>query len=200
MSIGQIFVQPPIFGFPQTLHSGILAPLLPIFLMMDFLRQLEESGFATWVRESNSLLAYPSVLFLHTVGMGFVAGISALIDLRILGCASDVPLGDMRKFLPYMWAGFWLNAATGIVLFILDATTKAISPVFYTKMAFIAMAVVVAFLIRNHVFRDPLVDKRPIERYGKILAFASIVCWMGAITAGRLLAYVGPGVVSAGGR
>jgi hypothetical protein len=89
---------------------------------------------------------------------------------------------------------------TGIVLFILDATTKVISPVFYTKLAFIAMAVVVAFLIRNQVFRDPLVDKRPIEMYGKILAFASIICWMGAITAGRLLAYVGPGVVSAGGK
>jgi len=168
--------------------------------MMDFLSQLEQSGFATWVRESNSLLAYPSVLFLHTVGMGFVAGISALIDLRILGCAPEVPLSDMRRFLPYMWAGFWLNAATGVVLFILDATTKIISPVFYTKLGFIAMAVVVAFLIRNHVFRDPLVDKRPIEMYGRMLAFASIICWMGAITAGRLLAYVGPGVVSAGGK
>jgi hypothetical protein len=168
--------------------------------MMDFLGQLEQSGFATWVRESNSLLAYPSVLFLHTVGMGFVAGISALIDLRILGVAPDLPLGDMRKFLPYMWAGFWLNTATGIVLFILDATTKAISPVFYTKMGFIAIAIVVAFQIRAQIFRDPLVDKRPIQMNGKILAFASLICWMGAITAGRLLAYVGPGVVSAGGK
>ena len=166
--------------------------------MMNFLAQLEQNGFSTWVRESNSLLAYPSVLFLHTIGMGFVAGISALIDLRILGCASEVVLGDMRKVLPFMWAGFWLNLATGLVLFMVDATTKSVSPVFYTKLAFIGVAVWIC-LSQRKIFRDPLVDKRPIEMNGKLLAFTSIVCWMGAITAGRLLAYLGPGLVSQGG-
>jgi len=163
--------------------------------MMDFLARLEQSGFAVWARESNSLLAYPSILFLHTVGMGLVAGISAVIDLRILGCAEEIPLSGMQRLVPYMWAGFWLNTATGIVLFILDATTKAIDPVFYTKMAFIAMAVVLC-VIQGRSFRDPLLDKRPIETNGKIIAFASIICWTAAITAGRLLAYLGPGVIS----
>jgi hypothetical protein len=54
-----------------------------------------------------------------------------------------------------MWAGFYLNAATGIVLFMLDATTKAVSPVFYTKMAFIALAVWVC-LVQRRLLRDPL--------------------------------------------
>ena len=165
--------------------------------MMNFLAMLEQTGFATWVRESNSLLAYPSVLFLHTVGMGFVAGISALIDLRLLGCASEVPLTGVKKVLPFMWAGFWLNLATGLVLFMLDATTKSISPVFWTKLVFIGLAVWMA-LNQRKIFSDPLADKRPIDMNGKIMAFASILCWMGAITAGRLLAYVGPGVVSQG--
>jgi hypothetical protein len=165
--------------------------------MMNFLDAVEQSGFSTWVRESNSLLAYPSVLFLHTVGMGFVAGISALIDLRLLGCASEVPLGAIKKVLPYMWAGFWLNLVTGIVLFMLDATTKSVSPVFWTKLAFIGVAVALCMNQRK-IFSDPLADKRPIDMNGKIIAFVSIVCWIGAITAGRLLAYVGPGVVSQG--
>jgi hypothetical protein len=165
--------------------------------MMEILAQLEQSGFATWVRESNSLLAYPSVLFFHTVGMAFVAGISALIDLRILGVADEMPLGHMRKFLPYMWAGFGVNAATGLVLFILDATTKIISPVFFTKLAFIGLALAVC-VIQRKLFRDPHVDKRPMDTNTKLLAVASILCWMGAITAGRLLAYLGPGVVSQG--
>ena len=168
--------------------------------MMDFLSQLEQSGFGTWVRESNSLFAYPCVLFLHTVGMGFVAGIGAFIDLRLLGLAPEVPLTDMQKFFPYMWAGFWLNAATGIVLFIIDATTKAVSPVFYLKMAFIAVAVVVMYLIKARVFSDPFTDKRPIEMNGKILAFTSMICWLGAITSGRLLADLGPGSASSIGR
>ena len=66
-------------------------------------------------------------------------------------------------------------------------------------MTFIAMAIGVC-LVQRATFRDPVLVKRPVEMKGKILAFASILCWMGAITAGRLLAYVGPGVVSSGGR
>jgi hypothetical protein len=163
-----------------------------IFSMMNFLATLEQSGFATWVRESNSLLAYPSVLFFHTTGMAFVAGISALIDLRLLGCASEVPLGDVKKLLPFMWAGFWVNLVTGLVLFVLDATTKSVNPVFWTKLVLISLAVGMA-LNQRKIFSDPLADKRPIDMNGKVIAFASIVCWMGAITAGRLLAYVGPG-------
>src|SRR5438128_3293391 len=107
---------------------------------MQFLSAVEQSGFSVWVRESNSLLAYPGVLFLHTLGMGVVAGISGLIALRILGCAREVPLADVRKMYPYMWVGFYVNAVTGIVLFAIDATTKIIDPVFYVKLAFIAAA------------------------------------------------------------
>jgi hypothetical protein len=167
--------------------------------MMDVLVQLEESGIGTWVRESNSLLAYPSILFLHTLGMGLLAGVSGLIDLRILGVGSEIPLVSMEKFVPYMWAGFWLNAVTGIALFIPDATTKATSPVFYTKMGFVIAAMVLTSVIKSRVFRDPLVDKRPVPMNGRLLALASILCWLGAITAGRLLAYVGPGTASGRG-
>src|ERR1043166_7609408 len=152
--------------------------------MMQFLAAIEQSGFSVWVRESNSLLAYPGVLFLHTLGMGVVAGISGLIALRILGCAREVPLVDVRKMYPYMWAGFYLNTVTGIVLFVIDATTKIIDPVFYIKLAFFAAA---------------LLGKRPVQFNGRMLAFATIVCWTGAITAGRLLAYVGPGVIASSG-
>jgi hypothetical protein len=167
--------------------------------MMQFFAAIEHSGFASWVRESNSLLAYPCVLFLHTIGMGVVAGISALIALRILGCAHEVPLADVRKIYPYMWAGFVLNTVTGIVLFAIDATTKIIDPVFYIKLVFIAAAIILMYRINGTVLGDPLLEKRPVQMNGKILAFASIVCWMGAITAGRLLAYVGPGVISPSG-
>ena len=164
--------------------------------MMQFLSAIEQSGLSVWVRESNSLLAYPGVLFLHTLGMGVVAGISGLIALRIMGCAREVPLADVRKMYPFMWVGFYVNAVTGIVLFAIDATTKIIDPVFYVKLAFIAGALFLMHRIDRDVFADPLLEKRPVQTNGKILAFATVVCWTGAITAGRLLAYVGPGVIS----
>jgi hypothetical protein len=164
--------------------------------MMDLLVQLEESGFGTWVRESNSLFAYPAILFLHTLGMALLAGVSGLIDLRILGVGSEIPLDSIQKFVPYMWAGFWLNAATGMALFIPDASVKAISPVFYTKLVFIVIAMVLTAQIKTRIFHDPLASKRPVSMNNRLMALASILCWLGAITAGRLLAYVGPGTAA----
>ena len=164
--------------------------------MMDLMTQLENSGFSTWVRESNSLLAYPLILFMHTVGMGLLAGVSGLIDLRILGLAPEIPMPAMGRLQPVMWAGFWINAITGVILFCPDATVKSISPVFYTKLVFVAIAMGLTVSIKKNVFRDPLAGKRPTPTNSKALALASLICWLGAITAGRLLAYVGPSTVS----
>jgi hypothetical protein len=45
--------------------------------------------------------------------------------------------------------------------------------------------------IRRTVFGDPQIDTQPIAPAGRLLAWASIICWTGAITAGRLMAYFG---------
>ena len=160
--------------------------------MWNFFAWLESTGFFTWVRESDSLLAYPLILFLHTVGLGFVAGINGAIDLRILGIAARMPLAPMEEFFPLMWAGFWLNAVSGTLLLLADATTKLANPVFYIKMGFITLAVINIFLLKKHVFRDPLLDKRPVSMNGRVLALTSLTFWIGSITAGRLMAYLGP--------
>ena len=60
--------------------------------MMDFLARLEELQFSQWVLGSGSLLAYPLILFLHTVGMAMVAGFNAVIDLRLLGLSPRTPI------------------------------------------------------------------------------------------------------------
>jgi len=159
---------------------------------MDFLLRLEQSGFSTWIRESSSLFAFPGVLLLHTIGMGVVVGINAGIDLRILGIAPALPLAPMERFLPILWVGFWVNAATGVILVVADATTKLSNPDFYVKMVFIALAIINLRMLRNRVFRDPLIDKEPLSTNAKILAVTSLIFWLGAITAGRLMAYVGP--------
>jgi hypothetical protein len=48
-------------------------------------------------------------------------------------------------------------------------------------------------MLKTHVFRDPLIDKAPLSAKAKMLALTSLIFWLGAITAGRLLAYIGPG-------
>ena len=159
---------------------------------MEFLSLIEHTRFSQWVVGSSSVFAYPSILLLHTIGMGVVVGISAGIDLRILGLAPGLPVAPLERFFPLLWVGFWVNAVTGVVLLAADATTKFTNLDFYVKMGFIALSIVFLQVQRKGLFRDPLVDKKPFSSNEKMLALASIVCWLGAITAGRLLGYVGP--------
>ena len=148
---------------------------------MQFLLWLERSALGSWVRESSSLWAYPTILFAHTA-----------VDLRMLGFAERLPLAPMERFFSVMWLGFWVNALSGTLLLIADASTKLTNPVFYVKMAFVTLAVVNMVLIRRRVFRDPALDTAPLAGPAKVLAVTSLFFWMGAITAGRLMAYFGP--------
>jgi|SRR5579883_96391 len=160
---------------------------------MNVLQTIQDSGFSQWVRESESLFAFAGILLVHTIGMGFVVGVNATINLRILGFAPAVRLSSLEKFFPVLWFGFWLNAITGTILLAADAVNKLANPDFYVKMVFIALAVVNLKMLRSHVFDDPMIDKIPPSTKAKILAITSLIFWLGAITSGRLLAYVGPG-------
>lgn len=153
---------------------------------------LEATGLSTWLRESPSLWAFPFALALHTIGLGVIVGCTVIVNLRILGGASRIPLKPLEKFFSIMWLGFALNAVSGVLLFAKEATTVSVSPVFWVKMTLIALALWVLTRIKHVVFDDPLVDTRPVPARARALAFASIALWAAAITAGRLMAYIGP--------
>ena len=168
---------------------------------MDVLRAIENSGFGIWVRESGSLWSYPTIIFLHAVGLTFVAGVNTAIDLRLLGVAPRLPIASMKGLFPVMWVGFWINALSGLALLIGDATTMMVSWVFWVKMAAIVCAVLVLARLRYALFVDP---ERPIEDDAvparvKWLAAASLFLWCAAVMAGRLTAYLGSGAVAKGG-
>src|SRR5581483_4073375 len=74
---------------------------------MNFLESIEQLGFSTWVRESPSKFAYPTILWLHVMGMGVVAGTSGIISLRLLGISPKTPLQELDRLYPLMWFGFW---------------------------------------------------------------------------------------------
>jgi hypothetical protein len=154
--------------------------------MHQFFLWIETSAFSVWIRESTSVFVFPSILTAHTIGMGLVAGVNALLALRILGVASSVPLVELKRFFPVMWFGFWLNAISGVVLLIGYPTKALTNPLFYAKLASIAAAMVLVKSIQKQVFpKGP--DKTP--GYPTRLAIASLCCWAGAIGAGRFLAY-----------
>ena len=156
--------------------------------MDPFLIWLESTPLNEWIIGSPSLFAFPGILALHAIGMGFAAGLSAAIDLRILGVARMVPLPEMRRLLPILWAGFWLNAASGILLLIGYPTKALTNPVFYLKLTLIAIAMVLVKRIGRQLLVPPEPATAAAVRLRR-LAMVSLACWAGAVTAGRLLAY-----------
>lgn len=150
--------------------------------MTDLFISIEGSTLAAWVRESPSIWAYATILTLHTVGLAIVVGANVVVDLRLLGWATAIPLTALRAVFPIMWAGFAINFATGVLLFMADATTKSVQTVFYVKLTCITLALIVARTI----------SKRLRQQDDRLRAFAiaSLVLWAGAIVAGRLMAYL----------
>jgi hypothetical protein len=159
---------------------------------MDFIIQLQHSAVMDWVRESGSLLGYPTILFLHTLGLATVAGLNGAMDLRLLGVAARVPLASLTRFFPFIWIAFAVTAATGVTLLIADAETKLRSGVFYVKLVFIILALINMHLLKKRVFTDPNADSHPVSTQARMLALSSLLFWVGATTAGRLMAYLGP--------
>ena len=151
---------------------------------------LEALPVSTFIRESNSLWAFPMFLFAHTLGMSIVAGGSSLIDLALLGFwPRGLPVKPLEKLYPMMWFGFWINLVTGSTLLVADASSRLTNPDFWVKMICVFVGVGVLYVMRKRVFGHPELDRLPVPRNAKVLACVSLACWFGAIMTGRLLAY-----------
>jgi hypothetical protein len=157
-------------------------------LLDSVLVWLEATPLSQWVVGSDSMFAFPGILALHAIGMGLAAGLAAVLDLRILGVARGVPLTEFRRFQPVLWGGFWLNAVSGVLLLVGYPTKALTNPVFYLKLLLIAVAMVL-FVRIDRLIRSADPAAPPAARRLRRLAITSLMCWAGAITAGRLLAY-----------
>lgn len=157
---------------------------------MHLLELLENSALGMWVAASDSLWGYPTILTLHTFGMGLLVGASAVVDLRLLGLARHVPLVVLRKVSRPVWIGFTVNAMTGTLLFVAAATEKGAQKIFAVKLTLILIALLADRRIRRIVFLNAVQVDGQIPIGTRALAAASLFFWAGAITAGRLMAYI----------
>jgi len=121
--------------------------------------------------------------------MGLLVGASAVIDLRILGVARDLPLAPLKGLYGIIWVGFWIQVVSGAFLLIAYPTKALTNPDFYIKLTLIGLAVTVMQTLNKRVFSDSSLSDAAMMVKGKALATWSLIFWVGAVTAGRLLAY-----------
>jgi hypothetical protein len=173
------------FGSTALQVESAAAERGPLFLIW-----LSSTALARWINESESMLGYPGFLFLHTLGLAVVVGVSMAIDLRLLGAAPRIAMSAMRPLFRYMWIGFWVNAVSGMMLFAADAQRKADNPFFEAKLAFVALGVMLMALIERQLVRRDA-DSASVTSPARLrlLAIGSLLAWVAAIAAGRLIAY-----------
>ena len=142
-----------------------------------FLETIERSGLSTWIRESESAWGYYFVLVVHNIGLALLVGTCGVLGARLLGFVPELPFAPLRRFFTFIWIGFWLNVVSGVFLLLAYPTKALTNPLFYVKLALVAVGV---WTLRR-IERDVEVRRS--------LALWMLGSWLGVLTAGRALAY-----------
>jgi len=156
--------------------------------MIELLANVERTALSVWVRESPSLLAFPFILFLHTLGLAMLAGLNVGIDAWLLG-RRTLPPFDLPNLYRVMWLGFGINALSGVVLLAAYPAKALTNWVFFAKLMFITIALWVLQQLKGELAVAGGTAERDVSGRARRLALASLLLWTATIFAGRLLAY-----------
>lgn len=157
---------------------------------MELLAWMESWSLSLWVRESN--YGYYVLLNGHAIGMAIVVGVVLMLDLRLLGYAHRLPMEVFDRLLAIGWIGFGVNAVSGFILFAAQGQRYMQNWPFLIKMGLIVGGGLLMWLIGRMMRSSDEHLGMGIGRAGR-LATLSIACWVGAIVAGRIIAYtLGP--------
>jgi hypothetical protein len=156
--------------------------------MDSYFDWLQSLPFSVWISASDSVLGFPLVLFVHSLGMGFSAGSAFVVALRLLGVGRSLQVSALRLLATLFWGGFILNLVSGSILFAARATLTGHIPIYYAKLGLILVGMLLFVPIRSFVNSAP----RDAAIPARIQAFAalSLVVWVSVITTGRFIAYL----------
>ena len=143
---------------------------------------IENTSLALWV--GTSLWAYPVLLSAHITGLAVIVGIIAMRDFHLLGFINGVTEANFLELKKLAYCGFLINGISGVMLFASQASYLSTNLPFLVKLFFIGSGMLLALKIYKKI------EKNTGRTSTKILAILSLFSWFGAITAGRLIAYI----------
>src|SRR5438477_3784952 len=121
---------------------------------MGLLVWLESNSLAVWVHESPSIWGQPTVMTLHTMGMGVLVGASWVLDLRLLGISRNIPLSAFRWVFRAVAIGLIVNLVTGVLLFMARATLWGAAFPFLIKILLVVASAATLLPIRTYMLQS----------------------------------------------
>jgi len=157
--------------------------------MTGFLESLENTGISLFIRESDSLLSFPTILTAHAFGYCFIMATNAIVSARMLGFATSIPFKPLRRLFPVMWVGLIVTTITGLALVMAAAQKRVPNPILWFKMILLAVATPMMWKFQMKVFEDPSVDENNIPASARTMAACQIALWLLIMISGRLIPY-----------
>jgi hypothetical protein len=147
----------------------------------------DTTNFWTW-------LIIPLSQCVHLVCVAFVMMSVGLLNLKLLGGAvtreSFAQL--VRHLMPWIWSALTLLFLTGVIQTIAEPARELMNIGFRTKMVLLFVTVLITVFYESTVKKDPNYWSAPEHRnLAHVLASLSLVFWIGIVTAGRMIAYLG---------
>ena len=152
----------------------------------EALAWLEQSGLGHAARHSSVLFMAANVL--HVLGAALVVGAIAVFDLHVILRRGELAASSGKIALPLAAGGLLLQVPTGLTLLAVEARALGQNPAFYAKLAFIALGLLNLGIF--HAKFGGALRAGFIPDSARPLAHISLLAWVLALVAGRLIAYV----------
>ena len=147
--------------------------------------------YATPVGETirNSVWMFPVIEAFHLLGLGFIGGAVLLVNLRLLGVGlTRQPVAQLSaEAQPWMLGALVVMFASGVPLFLSEATKAYYSFAFWIKMTCLLLALIFTFTIQRRVMQSNLVIEKP--QLAKLVGIVSLVLWFGVAWGGRWIGF-----------
>ncbi len=136
---------------------------------------------------------YAIVNLAHVLGVATLFGSILVLDLRLIGVGRRTPLAPLsQSIVPVAVVGFCVAAATGMGLLATKATEYVGNPFLLIKFPAIALGLLNALLVRRtSAWRAQRQGELTPDEQRVLALFGgvSLVCWLTALSAGRMIAY-----------
>jgi hypothetical protein len=153
----------------------------------SFFEACEMTAIGSWVAQST--YAFALIETLHIIALAVLLGTMVVVDVRLLGVNSrwHAPAELARELAPWTVVSLVLMFATGISMFLSEATRLSRNAPFYYKIVFLILAVVLHFAV---YWKVTSAQHGEFSLSWKLVASLSLTSWFLVALAGRAIAFL----------
>ena len=159
--------------------------------VFELCQWIQDTQIATAFRESQYV--FPLVEGTHVLALALSVGTVMWFDLRLVGVTmrGQSVSQVFNPIKPWMFAGFGVMVASGVMLFLAHALQCYESSYFRVKAALLFLALINVAVYHLTIDRKKYEwDKSPIPpMQARMAGLLSLVLWTAIIAVGRLMAY-----------